>query len=39
MRSDPPTEVVCDDDGVQTFYCFDPNGLELELNCHPRAGS
>lgn len=34
---DWPTEVVTDGDGVQSFYAFDPNGLELEFTCVPRA--
>lgn len=33
-----PTEVVIDSDGVQSFYAFDPNGLELEFTHTPRAG-
>lgn len=35
--SDLPTEVVEDDDGVQSFYAFDVNGLELELTYVPGA--
>jgi len=29
--AEPPTEVVCDDDGVQSFYAYDVNGLEFEF--------
>jgi catechol 2,3-dioxygenase-like lactoylglutathione lyase family enzyme len=30
-----PTEVVVDSDGVQSFYAYDPNGLELEFTYIP----
>jgi len=33
--SEQPTEVVVDSDGVQSFYAYDPNGLELEFTCIP----
>ncbi|MER6124304.1 VOC family protein [Streptomyces sp. NPDC001795] len=32
---DGPTEVVVDSDGVQSFYCLDPNGLEFEFTYVP----
>ncbi|HKF76400.1 MAG TPA: VOC family protein [Candidatus Dormibacteraeota bacterium] len=32
---DPPTDVVVDGDGVQSFYALDPNGLELEFTHVP----
>lgn len=34
-RPDPPTEIVTDSDGVQSFYCFDVNGLEYEFTFNP----
>jgi catechol 2,3-dioxygenase-like lactoylglutathione lyase family enzyme len=34
--SEPPTEIVVDSDGVQSFYAYDPNGLELEFTYVPR---
>ncbi len=30
-RSDCPTPIVTDADGIASFYCYDVNGLELEL--------
>ncbi|MFI9262192.1 VOC family protein [Streptomyces sioyaensis] len=30
-RPDQPTEIVVDDDGVQSLYLFDVNGLEYEF--------
>jgi catechol 2,3-dioxygenase-like lactoylglutathione lyase family enzyme len=36
--AEPPSQIVVDDDGVTSFYCLDPNGLELELT-HIPAGS
>jgi catechol 2,3-dioxygenase-like lactoylglutathione lyase family enzyme len=38
-RDDPPTEVVTDSDGVQSFYAYDVNGLELELTYLPPGTS
>ncbi|MFH8442212.1 VOC family protein [Streptomyces sp. NPDC018026] len=32
---DGPTDVVVDSDGVQSFYCLDPNGLEFEFTYVP----
>jgi catechol 2,3-dioxygenase-like lactoylglutathione lyase family enzyme len=29
------TEIVIDDDGVQSFYALDPNGLEFEISYVP----
>jgi catechol 2,3-dioxygenase-like lactoylglutathione lyase family enzyme len=34
-RPDPPTEIVVDDHGVQSFYCYDVNGLEFEFSYLP----
>jgi catechol 2,3-dioxygenase-like lactoylglutathione lyase family enzyme len=34
-RDDQPTEVVTDDDGIQSFYAYDVNGLELEFTYVP----
>jgi catechol 2,3-dioxygenase-like lactoylglutathione lyase family enzyme len=34
-RTDPPTEVVVDDDGVHSFYALDVNGLEFEFTHVP----
>jgi catechol 2,3-dioxygenase-like lactoylglutathione lyase family enzyme len=36
---EPPTEIVTDGDGTQSFYAFDPNGLELEFTYLPSGGS
>lgn len=33
--NEPPTEIVIDADGVQSFYAFDVDGLELELSYAP----
>jgi len=33
--TDQPTEVVTDDDGVQSFYAYDVNGLEFEFTYAP----
>jgi len=35
----PPTGVVTDDNGVQSFYAFDVNGLELEFTFMPTGTS
>ncbi|MFI6340984.1 VOC family protein [Streptomyces sp. NPDC050535] len=34
-RPDQPTEIVIDDDGVQSLYLFDVNGLEYEFSYIP----
>lgn len=34
-RPDRPSEIVIDDDGVQSFYAFDVNGLEFEFTYVP----
>ena len=34
--TEQPTEVVVDDDGVQSFYAFDVNGLEYEFTYVPK---
>ncbi|NYI04683.1 VOC family protein [Allostreptomyces psammosilenae] len=34
-RPEPPTPVVVDDRGVQSFYCLDVNGLEFEFTYEP----
>jgi hypothetical protein len=36
---EPPTDVVTDDDGVQSFYAFDVNGLEFEFTYVPPGPS
>jgi catechol 2,3-dioxygenase-like lactoylglutathione lyase family enzyme len=33
--TDQPSEVVTDDDGVQSFYTYDVNGLEFEFSYVP----
>jgi catechol 2,3-dioxygenase-like lactoylglutathione lyase family enzyme len=32
---EPATEIVTDDDGVQSFYCRDINGMEFEFTYIP----
>lgn len=32
-----PTGIVVDDDGVESFYCLDPNRLEFEFTYVPEA--
>jgi len=39
VRSEPPTEIVTDADGVQNFYCYDVHGLELELTYLPEVST
>lgn len=34
-----PTDVVTDDDGVASFYCYDVNGLEFEFTYIPDVRS
>ncbi|MFE9429208.1 VOC family protein [Kitasatospora sp. NPDC006697] len=34
-RQDPPTEIVIDEAGVQSFYAYDTNGLEFEFTYLP----
>jgi catechol 2,3-dioxygenase-like lactoylglutathione lyase family enzyme len=34
-----PTDVVTDSDGIQSFYAYDVNGLELEFTYVPRGKS
>jgi len=36
-RPEPASEIVIDDRGVQSFYAFDPNGLEYELTYVPEV--
>jgi len=38
-RPDPATEIVVDDDGVESFYCLDVNGLEFEFTYAPGGAS
>jgi hypothetical protein len=33
-----PTDIVTDDDGVQSFYAYDVNGLEFEFTFVPSNG-
>jgi catechol 2,3-dioxygenase-like lactoylglutathione lyase family enzyme len=37
-RPDQATDIVVDDEGVRSFYCFDVNGLELEFTHVPGCG-
>ncbi len=37
--TDQPTEVVVDDDGIQSFYAYDVNGLEFEFTFVPSGVS
>ncbi|MFA7762578.1 VOC family protein [Streptomyces sp. NPDC048723] len=32
-----PTDIVVDDDGVESFYALDPSGLEFEITYSPVA--
>jgi catechol 2,3-dioxygenase-like lactoylglutathione lyase family enzyme len=34
-----PTDIVIDDDGVQSFYAYDVNGLEFEFTSMPSGMS
>jgi len=36
--AEPATDIVVDDDGVQSFYCRDVNGLEYEFTYDPADG-
>lgn len=36
---DQATEIVVSDDGIQTFYCRDVNGLEFEFSYFPGSPS
>jgi catechol 2,3-dioxygenase-like lactoylglutathione lyase family enzyme len=36
---DQPTEIVVDEDGVQSFYAYDVNGLEFEFASMPSGMS
>jgi catechol 2,3-dioxygenase-like lactoylglutathione lyase family enzyme len=36
-RDEPPTPIVTDADGTQSFYCFDVNGLEFEFTYAPEG--
>jgi len=36
---EPPTDVVTDGDGVQSFYAYDVNGLEFEFTFAPTGTS
>lgn len=33
----PPTNIVIDEDGTESFYCFDVNGLEFEFTYIPEG--
>lgn len=35
VRPEPATDVVVDDDGIESFYCLDVNGLEFEFTFVP----
>ncbi len=34
-RTDGPTNIVVDDDGTESVYLYDVNGLEYEFTCMP----
>jgi catechol 2,3-dioxygenase-like lactoylglutathione lyase family enzyme len=36
---EPPTDVVVDADGIQSFYAYDVNGLEFEFTYVPAQAS
>lgn len=36
-RADHPSDIVRDDDGTASFYCFDVNGLEYEFTWIPES--
>lgn len=38
-RDEPPSDIVCDADGMQSLYVLDPNGLELEFVYLPGEGT
>jgi hypothetical protein len=35
VLDEQPTDIVTDDDGVQSFYAYDVNGLEFEFTFVP----
>lgn len=37
-RDAPATDIVVDNDGVQSFYAYDPNGIEFEFTFLPVTG-
>ena len=39
LRAEPPTEIVVDAEGTQSFYCLDVNGLEFEFTYLPGVRS
>lgn len=38
-RDEPPSDIVVDDEGMQSLYVLDPNGLELEFVYFPGNGA
>jgi hypothetical protein len=38
-KNEPPTDLVIDDDGLTSFYCYDINGLEFEITYKPSTAS
>ncbi|MFC6567074.1 VOC family protein [Actinoplanes utahensis] len=36
-RADQPTDIVVDDDGIQSLYVLDVNGLEFEFTYDPAS--
>lgn len=34
-KDDPLTDIVTDKDGISVFYCYDVNGLEIEIMYTP----
>ncbi|MBZ4324104.1 VOC family protein [Streptomyces huiliensis] len=37
LLPDPPSGIVTDAEGVQSFYCLDVNGLEIEFTYVPES--
>lgn len=37
VRPEQPSDIVIDDDGVESFYFFDTNGLEFEFTWAPEG--
>ncbi|MCA2809718.1 MULTISPECIES: VOC family protein [Cyanophyceae] len=38
-KNEPATDLVIDDDGMTSFYCYDINGLEFEITYKPSINS
>lgn len=37
VRAEPATEIDIDGQGMQSFYAYDVNGLEIEFSCLPNT--